>query len=93
MYQAKSVENQVLWGGWCLKVKVAQNGLKHILALEFLKSGDILNIFVTVYGRMDRQTTNQLDRHHSDQLGRSTLETARLNTRLLLTTWSAVLFV
>ena len=25
-----------------LKIKIAQNGLKHILVLEFLKSGEIL---------------------------------------------------
>ena len=45
MYQTKSAENQV--GGTDAvrpKTKVAQNGLKHNLVLEFLKSEEILKI-------------------------------------------------
>ena len=48
-------------------IKVAQNGLKHILVLEFLKSYEILKIsivFITIHTQPD-----------SDQLSRSALKT------------------
>ena len=64
-------------GGVGPKFKVAQNGLKHILVLEFLKSDEMLNI-----GKfLQLSTTNQPDGHSSEQLSRSTLYTARLIKR------------
>ena len=42
------------------KIKVAQNGLKHILVLEFLISDEIWKIeffFVTVHTQTDNQST------------------------------------
>ena len=46
--------------------KFFQNGLKHILVLEFLKSDEVLKIgiFLIVY----TQPTNRADGHHSDQI-------------------------
>ena len=42
MYQAKYTENKLdLFGGGGPKIKVARNGLKHILVLEFSKLDNI----------------------------------------------------
>ena len=48
IYQAKSAVNQ----GWVApKVKVAQNGLKHILVLGFLKSNEICECEISFIGQ------------------------------------------
>ena len=49
MYQAKFGVISFSRGGgglgvWGLKIKVAQNGVKHVLILEFLRSDDIWEI-------------------------------------------------
>ena len=67
MYQVEYARTNCSLGGggaeWYPKIKVAQNGLKHILVLKFLKCDEILKIgfFLTVYGQT----------HHSDQLSRA----------------------
>ena len=43
MYEAKFGENQVQ-REVCAKIKVVQNGLKHILVLKFLKFDEILKV-------------------------------------------------
>ena len=46
MYEAKSCENQIQGRGVLdPKIKVAQNGLKHILVLEFLMNSFKLEVF------------------------------------------------
>ena len=57
-----------------LKIKVAQNDLKHLLVSEFLKSDEILKI--ENFCNCSSTTDNQPEGYHSDQLSRSALETA-----------------
>ena len=72
----KCIETNLVLSDWgeAPKIKVAQNGLKHILVLEFLKSDEIceigqISVFYTISHR-----------HHSDQTTCSALETTRLKT-------------
>ena len=72
MYQAKSgVKNVSLyWGGGVPPRKVAQNELKQILVLEFLRSDDFWR--GGVGGSLcEIQTDRQPDTRHSDQISRS----------------------
>ena len=84
------------------KIKVAQNVLRHILALEFLKSDNILEIRkknLTVH----KQTAKQTHRHKSEKISCSVRlknpqlyvleiyykdENYRVNCRLLLVCYS-----
>ena len=65
----------LVWEG-VPKIKFAQNGLKYILVLDFLKYSKLrkLDFFATVHG----QPTNQPDGHRSVQFSHSALEIARL---------------
>ena len=65
-------------GGGGQKIKVAQNGMKHGLVLEFLRSDEIFEIWsenglvleFLLTGQQARQHTSG---HHSDQISRCTL--------------------
>ena len=56
------------------KIKVAQNGLKRILVLEFLRSNEIFEILCK-WAQPSIQATNCTNilthRHHSDQISHS----------------------
>ena len=78
MYQAKSGVKKfsplVGGGGGSPKKKVAQNELKHILVLEFLR----YDHFLGGWGcggvrKVNGPTTRQTSGHHSDQISRSAL--------------------
>ena len=47
-------------GGGSQKIKVTQNGLKHIFVLEFLRSNEIFKIFTVSYNNTSQQATNKL---------------------------------
>ena len=58
-------------GGGGQKIKVDQNGVKHGLVLEFLRSDEIFKIWSEkLMGQQARQHTSG---HHSDQISRSAL--------------------
>ena len=63
------------------KIKVDQNGMKHGLVLEFLRSDEIFEIWSEKL--MGRQTSKQARQHtsghHSDQISRSALRDGATN--------------
>ena len=77
---------QWLWwggggGGLGLKDKVAQNGLKHILVLDFLSSDEIFEILCELIITSKQGSTPRTVltyKHHIDLISRSALEAARL---------------
>ena len=79
MYQAKSDVKKfsLYWGGGggVPPEKVAENELKHILVLEFLRSNDLWGGGggggPSVRYRQPNQPNVQTDRRHSDQISRS----------------------
>ena len=56
-------------GIWGKKIKIAQNGLKHVLILEFLKFNEIFWNFV--FDLTTKQASIHQHVHHSDQISRS----------------------
>ena len=58
------------WGGG-QKIKVAQNGVKHGLVLEFLRSDEIFKIWSEKL--TGQQASKHTSGHHSDQISRSAL--------------------
>ena len=53
------------------KIKVAQNGVKHGLVLEFLRSDEIFEIWSKKL--TGQQANKHTSGHHSDQISRSAL--------------------
>ena len=72
------------WGGSRVqKIKVVQNGMKHVLILEFLNPMKFSNILCV---RVNSQTSKQPFRHYSDQISCSARVAARQKkTQLILT--------
>ena len=62
-------------GGGGQKIKVAQNGVKHGLVLEFLRSDEIFEIWSEkLTGQQaSKQASKHTSGHHSDQISRSAL--------------------
>ena len=62
------------WGGG-QKIKVDQNGMKHGLVLEFLRSDEIFEIWSEkLTGQQtSKQARQHTSGHHSDQISRSAL--------------------
>ena len=66
-----------MWGGGggFPKIKVDQNGMKHGLILEFLRSDEIFEIWSKkLMGQQaSKQARQHTSGHHSDQISRSAL--------------------
>ena len=73
-------------GGGGQKIKVAQNGVKHGLVLESLRSDEIFEIWSEKL--TGQQASNQASKHtsghHSDQISRSALRDGATNKVALL---------
>ena len=70
-------------GGGCPKIKVAQNGMKHGLVLEFLRSDEIFEIWSEkLTGQQtSKQARQHTSGHHSDQISRSALRDGATNKK------------
>ena len=66
------------------KIEVAQNGVKHGLVLEFLRSDEIFEIWSEkLTGATSKQASKHTSGHHSDQIGRSALRDGATKKRAI----------
>ena len=98
MYQAKSGVKKfspLVGGGGSPPKKVAQNELKHILVLEFLRYDHFLGGggVRKVNGATSKQASIHTSGHHSDQISRSALRDGATNKKTITILKATLTFV